>query len=184
MENKELIDFIKKYNELLKESNNDLLYEVVFIKIYVKFEKFLSNMFVKYCIGQASSTGYIPKRKLEFIDEQHLYNILKDNRSYVDYIEKIKNISKHIFNFNPFYPLVESTYVADFNKMTALRNYVAHESEESKKKYIKYCLNNNEFIEPYEYLMKLNKAHHISNYSVFINKIKEVSELICNPIID
>lgn len=68
MENEELINFIDECNILLQNADSDLLYEVIFIKIYVKFEKFLSQMFVKYCIGQTSSAGYTPDRKLEFID--------------------------------------------------------------------------------------------------------------------
>lgn len=184
MENEDLIKFINDCNNLIKNTNSDLLYEVVFIKIYVKFEKFLSNMFINYSIGKSSSKGYKPDRKLMFVDEQHLYSILKDNRSYVDYIEKIKKISNQIFYFNPFFPIIESADYADyFNKMTVLRNYIAHESEESKKKYIKICLNQNNYIEPYDYLKKMNKKYSIPNYSVFINKIIEVSELICNPII-
>ena len=41
--------------------------------------------------------------------------------------------------------------------MITLRNYIAHESNESRTKYIKTCLGNGTFIEPDSYLTKINR---------------------------
>lgn len=178
MENDELKTFIEECNQNLSPSV-PLLYEASFFKIYVKFEVYLANVFEEYCVGIESSKGYCPQRKLAFADKEHLRAILKGDKQYVDYIKKIEGLSRHIFIDNPFNIIFD---VADnntiFNQMTALRNYIAHESGESKVKYIKTCLGNGDFIEPSVYLLKRNRRTSKSNYTIFVEKIIEISELI------
>mgnify|MGYP007054247817 FL=1 len=62
--------------------------------------------------------------------------------------------------------------------MTSLRNYIAHKSGESRLKYIKTCLGNGDFIEPSAYLLKKNRRTSKSNYTIFVERIIEISELI------
>ena len=66
--------------------------------------------------------------------------------------------------------------------MIALRNYIAHESNESKKKYMQTCLNSKDFIEPGDYLLKVKKGSMKTFYSLYIEKIIEISDLILNPV--
>lgn len=65
--------------------------------------------------------------------------------------------------------------------MITLRNYIAHESNESRTKYIKTCLGNGTFIEPDSYLTKINRRTSSSYYTIYINKIIEISDLILDP---
>lgn len=187
IDNEDIINEINLWNNEFKLGTkiNDKLYEIAIFKIFVKFELFLSKMFVLYSTGKASSMGYIPKRKLLFIDEQHLNYILNDkNKGYINYIEKIKTISEHIFedNKNPFDLIFQdSNYYNYFNQIQAIRNYIAHESQESRKKYIKSVLNNKDFIEPYIHLKKINRKFSKSYYSLYVEKIKEMSEIIIDP---
>lgn len=182
LENDDLKEYIRLCNEQLRPDSK-LLYEVSFFKIFVKFEKFLSDMFIMYCVGRKSSLDYLPSRKLNFSDEEHLRVVLSDgNKSYVDYINKIEKLGKHIFEKSPFNVIYE---VADnytlFYKMTCMRNYIAHESEESRKKYKEACLGNSEFIDVGEYLLKINRRKSKTNYTICIEKIIEISDLILNP---
>lgn len=178
MENDELKAFISECNKKLSP-DIPLLYEASFFKIYVKFEVYLANIFEEYCVGNESGKWYCPQRKLAFLDKEHLRAILKGEKQYVDYIKKIEALSKHIFIDNPFNIIFD---VADnntiFNQMTTLRNYIAHESGESRQKYIKTCLGNGDFIEHSAYLLKKNRRTSKSNYTIFIEKIIEISELI------
>lgn len=179
----ELIQSIEYWNNLIDQSQNKQIYEIAFFKIYIKFERFLSKMFIHYCIGNCSQQ-YIPDRQLEFYDENHLIKFIKNGSSYVDYIKVIRNLSNYIFkcNKNPFKKFLEdSNNVSEFNRMQALRNYIAHESEESKKKYLTQCLKNKQFIEPFEYLSSYRKKNHHTNYSIFINTIKDTAAFIYNP---
>ncbi|HCC07778.1 MAG TPA: hypothetical protein DEP72_06450 [Clostridiales bacterium] len=179
MENSDLISYINScQNNLI--TSNALIYEASFFKIYVKFEKYLATVFSNYCIGIQSSKDYLPERKLMFIDEEHLNAVLKGgDKHYIDYIKKIEQLSKHIFIENPFNIIFE---VADnltaYNQMIVLRNHIAHESAESKSKYTQMILGKGEYIDPGQYLMKKNKKTSQTNYSFYIRKITEISELI------
>ncbi len=166
-------------------SSTPLLYEASFFKIYVKFEVFLADMFKSYCIGTVNSNGYCPQRKLAFANEEQLDAVLKGDKQYVDYLKKIESLSKHIFIDNPFNVIFDvadnSTYL---NQMMALRNYIAHESSESRNKYIKTCLPNQAFVEPCDFLMSRNRRNAKSYYTIYIDKIIEISDLILeNPIV-
>lgn len=156
-----------------------LLYEASFFKVYVKFEVYLTEIFENYCVGLISGKGYCPERKLQFSDKEHLRAILKGDRQYIEYIKKIEALSKHIFIDNPFnliFDIAENRTM--FDQMIAIRNFIAHESGESKRKYILQCLGNGSFINPSEYLMKINRRYSKSNYTIFIEKIIEISDLI------
>ncbi|HHD2602129.1 hypothetical protein P5F04_07555 [Clostridium perfringens] len=177
----------KKEANTKKENENKInnrIYEIAIFKIFVKFEVFLSNMFIIYATGNASGSGYIAKRKLNFIDESHLKAVLKSNNKFIDYSDKIVSLSKHIFEDkkNPFDLIfLDSDYQNYYNKIKALRNYIAHESDESKTKYIKEVLCNKNFIEPYEHLTQINKRSSKSNYSIYVEKIREMTEIIYSP---
>lgn len=105
--------------------------------------------------------------------------LLKGDKQYVDYIKKIEALSKHIFIHTPFNVILE---VADnvniMDQMTALRNYIAHESAEARARYVNTCLGGGQFIEPSEYLCKKNRRKSKTNYTIFIEKIIELSELL------
>jgi len=178
MENDELKRYIAECNQNLSPSL-PILYEVSFFKIYVKFEVYLSNIFEEYCIGNKSSKGYCPQRKLSFTDKEHLRAVLKGDKQYVDYIKKIESLSKHIFIDNPFnliFDVAENSTM--MTQMMRIRNYIAHESGESKKKYVESCLGSGQFVEPAVYLCKKNKKTSKSNYTMFVEKIIDLSELI------
>lgn len=178
MENDELKNYINMCLQKL-DSNIPELYEIYFFKVYVKFEVFLAQLFENYCIGVCSGKGYCPNRKLEFIDKEHLRAVLKGDKQYLDYIKKIESLSKHIFVDNPFDLIFQ---VADnnniFDQMISLRNYIAHESAESRKRYIETCLGGGQFIEPYEYLAKINRRKSKSNYTIYMEKIAHISDML------
>lgn len=186
MENEYLLQFIKQCNEELI-NDNPVLYEAYFLKIYVAFENYLGDMFEKYCLGQMSECGYKPKRRLKFDDVEQLRNILESGKrmNYIDYIEKIKTLSKDIFQENPFSILLEDAdNVTLFNQMTMLRNCIAHESSYSKKKYQESCLGNRNYITPGEFLMSLNKKKSKPYYSIYIEKIISISSGLLVPLMD
>ncbi len=182
MENTLLLDYITNITRVL-DPRYPTLYEVAFLKIYVKFEKYIANIFLTYCLGQENSYGYKPQRKLEFISEEQLKAVLKsENKSYIDYIKKIESLSNHLFVDNPFSIIFETDNGSLFNQMICLRNYIAHESDESRKKYQLNCLPQNIFMEAGDYLLKAKRGTTKTYFSIYIEKIKEVSELLLNPI--
>jgi hypothetical protein len=189
MDSSIVLEEIKLWDSLFltEKEINERLYEIALFKIFVKLEFFISEAFIVYATGQSNNYGYSAKRKLNFQDERHLKSLLKaGNKSFIDYNDKIKNLSEHIFEDkkNPFdIILTDADYSQYYNKIKVIRNYIAHESEESKNKYIREVLNNKEFIEPHIHLTKINKRTSISNFSIYVEKIKDITEVIANPAI-
>ena len=184
MDNDNLICFIEKCNEDLV-ADKPVLYEAYFLKIYVAFENYLGLLFEKYCLGEHSSEGYIPKRRLEFDSIEQVRNIINlgKKQNYIDYIDKIKCLSKDIFQENPFDIILEdSENVTIFNQMTALRNCIAHESDYSKKRYQEECLSGGSYKTPGEFLISKNRRKSKSYYTIYIEKIIDISFGIIKPV--
>lgn len=188
MDNSIVLNEISYWDSRLSSlsASDTRLYELAFFKIFVKFEIFLTQLFIHYCIGQPSNKGYTPNRKLKFSDEKHLEGILKNSKSaFIDYSEKIQSLSQHIFTDanNPFdlvfLDVNLSTY---YNQMKIMRNYIAHESNESKSRYHKNVLGQtNTFIEPCDYLSKINRRYSKTYYTIYIECIKEMSDILLDP---
>lgn len=184
MDNQELLDEINRWNSIFTSDShlNNTIYELAFFKIFIKFEKFLSVCFENYAIGVPSSFEYCPRRKLIFQDIDHLIGVIKkENSSYIHHFDVIKNISKHVFEDNPFEIInSDSNHTQDISKMKALRDYIAHESDAAKNKYIKITLDNRDFVEPCDYLRSTKRNTSISYFTYYINKIKDISDFIIN----
>lgn len=74
-----------------------------------------------------------------------------------------------------------------FKQMQFIRNYIAHQSEESRNQYIKKVLEPSgisTFIKVDTFLKKINRQRSISNYSILIESLQFHSEIICNPQFD
>lgn len=180
---------MESYNELKQQidfwcewSINDTSgrFDIALFKIWVKFEKFLSIVFVNYSLQISLHGSYRPRLKITFQNEEQFNAFLRDgSKRYIEYYKKIKNLSKFIFEDNPFAILYEDIEISDVvSKVIAVRNYVAHESEESKSKYVNECLNGKPFIDPNDYLRELKEEQNVSNFTSFIDSIKFAADHI------
>lgn len=184
MENDELKSFVSDCSE--KMNGDPLIYESVFLKVYVKFELFISKIFTKYALGKTNENGFVPERKLCFSDEQQLFEVINGttNKEYIDYLKVIQTIGNHIFQNNPFSVLFE---IAEYNTILrqciAIRNCIAHESDSSKKKYQECCLVvTKPYVDPGVYLSSINKHTSKTYYTFYVSKLIEISELILDPV--
>ena len=163
------------------------IFELAFFKIFVKFELYVSEIFIHYCIGNSSIHQFSQNRRLNFLDMKHFDSIVKNssNQNYIDYFSKMLDLAPHIFEENntPFIVFSDPNYNQAISQMRILRNYIAHESLSAKEKYCKN-LNNNKFIEPHEFLLKKRKGTEITNYTHYITSLVEISEFLLNPIPD
>lgn len=183
-----LYDKIDYWVELISKDSgkNYRLYELAFFKIFVKFELFLRDIFQVYCTGETISKNYSPERKLEFENVTHLDGILKSQRtSYIDYLDKIENYSKFIFKNekNPFSLIFENAnYNTYYSHMKIIRNYIAHESNEARKKYHKNVIGEHkDFIEPYKFLKGKNKKLSIPQFSLYVRAVEEMTNILLDP---
>lgn len=157
-------------------------YDIALFKVWIKFERFAGSMFLDYSLGKCSETGYAPNLKIKFQDEEQFNAFMREKgKKYIDYFDRIENLSKHIFADNPFDALLyDANIQSALGQITALRNYTAHESEEAKSKVIKTCFGNNEkrFIEPNAYLQKKEKTTQKSYYTYYTEIILAIVEKI------
>lgn len=179
MNNSVLIDEVEYWKNLLQVNSNSELIELAFFKIFIKYEKIISDLFIHYSIGEKSDFNYCPVRKLNFVDENHVNKILqKQNTSFINHFEIVLKLSEYFFIDNPFEILSNSAnYSNEVIKMKVIRDFIAHESLHSKKKFERTVTNNQE-LKPYEFLNKINPALSITYYSQYVKIMEETSDYI------
>lgn len=159
-------------------------YDIALLKIWIKFEKFIGDLFVTYATGNPSETGYVPDLKIRFQDEEQFNIFMREGtKMYVEYLVKIEKLSNHIFKRNPFeIILLDSVIKPAINQMRAIRNYIVHESGDAKRKLINVCFSGNErkFVEPNVFLKTREKTTNDTYYTYYINTIISVLELLIN----
>jgi len=174
---------IANWNDLLKTNSTPEMYESAFLRIYIEYESFIAETFSHFALGR-SYGGYQPLRKLEFIQEDQLKDLIRGESSFVDYTKAIDRCSKHIFDKDPFGVLFSSAnYNDDLIKMKLIRNYLAHRSIEAKDRYIRsvlMALNINDFVNPGEFLQKQVKSSGETYYTKYCKIFSEIYEFFHN----
>lgn len=157
-------------------------YDIALLKIWIQFERFLGSIFVAYATGKPSETGYVPKLKIKFLDEEHFNVFMREgNKKYVEYLDKIEKLSAHVFKDNPFdIILLDANIKPAFDQMKALRNYIAHESGEAKRKVTNTCFSGNvkHFLEPNAYLLSREPTTRSTYYTYYTTIIGDVVDLL------
>ena len=179
MDNSILIEEIEFWKTKISPSNPEIL-ELAFFKVFIKFEKFISDIFILYSTGKKSCESYCPKRKLNFLDEEHLNAIIKkENKSFINHFEAVLKLSEHIFEDNPFEIIsTDMNFCSDILNMKTIRDYIAHESNHSRKLYCDRLLNGKKFIKPSDFLNSKKKSKSISYYSYYIDLMKKSTDYI------
>lgn len=174
---------IQHWNEWAAQDNCKQ-FDIALFKIWITFETFCSELFTNYCLGVSSETGYLPHLSIDFHNEELLNVFMRERgKNYVDYFAKIE-LSKYIFVNNPFdILLVDPKYKNACDQIKSIRNYIAHESNEAKNKYIKMCFcgNPNHFLEPNDYLVKIESSTKKSYYTYYTQCLSDISWLLVNP---
>lgn len=188
MENASLIktkDRIYKHIEHIK-SKKDMLYfylPYAFLEIYIEFERFLADIFEKYCLGLSSSAGFIPERNLNFSDINQLRVFLKNKGSgFILYLDKIEELSDYIFkqDANPFECLLHNSKF-QYTDLKNIRNYLAHKSDSSYDKLVSsQIIKQNQSIE--DYFSKKKKGLTINYFDFHVEQLIDISTLIIKGI--
>jgi ribosomal protein S18 len=184
--NQNLLEKISEWSIELKNNNNKHIH-FAFLEIFIEFENFLMNSFIEYSLGNSSEKGFFPSLRINFSDKEHLEGLLKCNKQFIDYIKKIEEVKKYIFEENtcPFTKIFATAeFTTYFKQMQIIRNFITHQSEESKRKYVDKVLNPNginDFIKADTFLKRNNRRINITYYSRYIDMFKFYSDIICNP---
>lgn len=182
--NQSLLDKIGEWEEELVDNTKHIHFAL--LEVFIEFEKFFKDAFILYSLGKKGKNNFSPKLRIEFEDEEHLLGFLKCDKQYVDYIKKITEIKEYIFlqGTCPFKKVFDtSKFQTYFKQIQLLRNFIAHQSEESKRKYIEKVLRTNgqnSYIKANTFLNKINRNKNVSYYSIYIDAMKFYSEIICD----
>jgi hypothetical protein len=182
--NDDLITKIEEWNEEVVQNNKHIHFAL--LEVFIEFEKFLTKAFISYSLGGEGKNNFSPELRITFENEEHLEGFLKCDKQYIDYLKKIQEIKVFIFKeetcpFNKVFSTAEFTTY--FKEIQILRNFIAHQSKESKDKYQKKVLRAkgiNQYIKVRTFLIKINGQQNISYYSIYINAIRFYSEVICD----
>ena len=174
-ENQELVVQINKtldHLSSLDEENKHSYYPLGFFRIFIKFQNCIYSQFEKYCLGEKSSQNFLPDRKHVFNDEVELRTFLgSKNRDYIDYDDRIINLSEYIFVSNPFGNLSFLSPLS-YQQLIDVRNYIAHESDKATSKLLDMTHN----ISLEDYLAK--KKDGRTNFEKIVKCLKQFSDYI------
>lgn len=179
-------ELLNKISEWLTWSNTHDQYDIGLFKIWINFEKFYGDLFRSYSLGGSSEDSYTPTRRLCFDSENQFNAFLRNNNSaYIDYTKQIPALSPFIFDPNPFDILISDlNYHTVFVEVTNIRNFIAHESAEAKKKIIGLPQFKEDYFDDFnKYLKQKKKNSSDTIFSYYVSKIEEMAELISNPIV-
>lgn len=171
----EIINEINKWQTKVAADTGFL--EIAFFKIFVKFENFITDVIFDYATKAAVNESKV-KLRIEFSDRDHFKKVT--GLKYLDTGAKTKELVDQIFtnsnNISVFFSSEDSQF---FEEMKLLRNYIAHESEESKRKYLNKTLNTySGFMEPNDFLKSKKRGESDSIYTKFVYMVLKYSELI------
>ncbi len=177
-------EILENIDTWVRWASEKKIYDIALLKIWIQFEKYLGQLFTSYCLGDKSETGFQPLLKIQFQDESQFNAFMREgNKTYIEYLGRIEVLSKHIFEINPFDIILATDYKTDFEQMKYLRNYIAHESEESRRKLLNKCFDGQEanFKEPNDYLGSFIKSENKIYFTYYTERIKNIIELLDSP---
>ncbi len=135
-----------------------------------------------YATGNPSERGYSPELKIKFQDEEQFNAFMREGtKKYIEYLDKIEKLSSHIFKTNPFdVILLDADIKSSFEQMKVIRNYIAHESGEARRKFINTCFSGNEknFVEPNDFLKSREKTTKDTYYTYYMKTIKTILDFL------
>lgn len=170
----DLINEIANWQVKISEDNTFL--EIAFFKIFVKFENFITDIIINYATKSVENVNKVELR-IAFDDREHFKNVI--GISYLDTGVKTKKLVDQIFTANNhisfFFNSDESQF---FEEMKCLRNYIAHESEESRTKYMRKTTKTPNFIEPNDFLKSKKRRETDTMYTKFVNMVLKYAEYI------
>lgn len=139
----QLVDTIEQSPGALHQPQVDLIFELAFLKIFIAWEQFLENTFIRYMCGASSLSGEKPRRivSVRFLDDA--LRVIYGNRLYADWtsVDVIINRANSFFdNGEPYATPLQSAAV-ELTSMKRIRNHIVHHSKKSREDFGKVFAN-------------------------------------------
>jgi len=115
-------------NYMLSQNQREFITDSAYLRLFIAWETFLENSFIKYMLGEPSILGNVITRYVQPLNERHANSLLIGTQKYVDWSnpEIIKRLCNLYFSpGNPFDTYVSSIF-ADLFDLKTIRNAAAH----------------------------------------------------------
>ncbi|MDP2918948.1 MAG: hypothetical protein Q8O43_01850 [Dehalococcoidia bacterium] len=119
------------------QQQKQVMTELAFLHLFLAWEDFLEQSFIRYMCGATTSVGYSPKRFISPTALSHALQIVQTrNRSYADWtdIDEVMNLARLYFANGDPYDSALRPMLVDFKHMNTIRNSIAHRSGTSQTK--------------------------------------------------
>lgn len=127
---------IDKYLAISK-SRIYLITELSFLQLFISWEQFLADTFVRYMCGAVTSSGYSPGRRIQAQNLEHALDVIRQNRPYVDWTrwdEVISHARLYFTDGEPFATALGGS-LAQLDEMKNIRNRITHKSPYSSERF-------------------------------------------------
>lgn len=138
-----LLDKIETSPGVLHQPQVDLIFELAFLKIFIAWEQFLENTFIRYMCGASSLSGKKPTR---IVSARYLDDALKvicGDRPYADWasVEIVVERANRFFDNGEPYTTPLQSAAAELANMRRIRNHIVHHSNKSREDFNKLLVN-------------------------------------------
>lgn len=116
----------------------EIISELAFLRIFIAWEDFLEESFIRYLIGVKSPSGYSPERFINPSNMKIAKNIISgERREYIKWNSASEIIARSEIYFKdgePYGSVLQGT-ATDLDDMNVIRNRITHRSTISKDKF-------------------------------------------------
>ena len=128
-------------NYELPENTREFITESAFLRMFIAWETFLEEAFIKYMVGELSITGNTIIRYVSPVDGEHAHKILIGTQKYVDWAnpEIVRKLASMYFENGGPFNLMLSSINNDLLDLRTVRNSAAHLSSTTGQKLDALC---------------------------------------------
>lgn len=127
----------KVRNSGIPQIQVEIIVELAFLRIFIAWENFLEESFIRYLVGAKSRSGYSPKRFVNPPNMKIAINLISAEREYIRWNSSSEVIARseiYFRNGEPYKSILQGV-ITDLDDMNTIRNRIAHRSTISKKKF-------------------------------------------------
>lgn len=115
----------------------EIIVEMAFLRIFVAWESFLEESFIRYAVGASSPSGYTPDVLIHPRNIGHALELVLSGREYVPWnsASEVTHRSALYFQDGEPYRSALETAATELDEMNTIRNRITHKSINSKSKF-------------------------------------------------
>lgn len=115
----------------------EIIVEMAFLRIFVAWESFLEESFIRYAVGAVSPSGYAPSTLIHPRNIGHAQELVLSGRDYVPWnsaSEVVRRSAPYFQDGEPYRSALDTAAV-ELDEMNTIRNRITHKSINSKSKF-------------------------------------------------